>query len=91
MRERVAPTGSPRDPVHADANAGLGQTKPTTSEAPGNKKSGPSSAVIIAAVCVGLGIPIVAGISVWFWCMRKHRQRIEYEESRKRRFQTVIH
>lgn len=63
----------------------LGQ--PEQSEEP---HVGPSTVVIVAAVCVSLGIPILIAIGFWFWCMRRQRKRLQYEETRRRRYDTII-
>ncbi|KAL2113692.1 hypothetical protein VUR80DRAFT_2914 [Thermomyces stellatus] len=52
--------------------------------------SGPGTKAIIVAICVSLGIPISIATVVCIWWTRRHRRRAKYEESRRRRYETII-
>ncbi|SPN97763.1 uncharacterized protein DNG_01276 [Cephalotrichum gorgonifer] len=84
----IAPSSSEPPPKNSPRPPGPAPTP--TEEKKVSKSSGPGTNAIIAAVCVGLGIPILIAAGVCVWWTRRHRQRAKYEENRRRRYETII-
>lgn len=62
---------------------------PAPSASPGSTPA--SNKALIVGVCVGLGIPLLAGVGIGTWCMQRRRKRALEIKRRQMRFEMNIH